>query len=145
MLTDITALPQGNIVILTTQPDLHILSLARLHGARAYLHENALGSLLRQTLYLPPGTFLNDQTIASWVSEYLERHILFAIDNEMLTSREREIFHLLCCGFSNQNTARQLDISESTLKTHVKHIYKKLHLNRRQIRILSQLNNEPFT
>src|SRR5580700_4691956 len=66
LLTDITALPQGNIVILATQPDLRILFLARRHGVRAYLHENALGSLLRQTLYLSPGTFLNDPTIASW-------------------------------------------------------------------------------
>lgn len=145
LLTDITALPQGNIVILATQPDLRILSLARRHGARAYLHENASGALLRQTLYLLPGTFLNDQTIASWVSEYLERHIVFAIDHEILTSREREIFQLLCRGFSNQNTARQLGISESTLKTHVKHIYEKLHLNRRQIHILSQINDEPLT
>ena len=142
LITDMTLFSRTNVVILATVLDFKILSLARSYGVRAYLQENVSGSLLRQMLYLPPGTFLNDSAVSTWISEYLAGHLLFAIDNEILTPREREVFHLLFHGQSNRATATQLGMSESTLKTHVKHIYEKLHLNRRQILLFSHLKEE---
>ena len=48
-----------------------------------------------------------------------------------LTSREHEILKLIAKGMSNKLIARELDISDGTVKVHVKHVLKKLELNSR--------------
>jgi DNA-binding NarL/FixJ family response regulator len=53
-------------------------------------------------------------------------------DPDALTDREREILELLVQGItSNRHLARQLGISENTVKFHVRHILDKLHLHDR--------------
>jgi DNA-binding NarL/FixJ family response regulator len=137
LITDIARLPRGRFVILSTRPDFEILLAALCHGMRAYLSENTSGRSFRQLLQLSPGTFLIDEIVSSWVVTYLSHHLLLSIDEEHLTPREQEILHLLWRGYQNQAIAEQLSISNDTLKTHVKHIYRKLGLNRHQAHILS--------
>lgn len=48
-----------------------------------------------------------------------------------LTSREFEILKLIAKGLSNKLIARELDISDGTVKVHVKHLLKKLDLRSR--------------
>lgn len=48
-----------------------------------------------------------------------------------LTSRELEILKLIAKGMSNKLIARELDISDGTVKVHVKHFLKKLKLRSR--------------
>ncbi|GAB3017324.1 two-component system response regulator NarL [Bowmanella dokdonensis] len=48
-----------------------------------------------------------------------------------LTSRELEILKLIAKGLSNKLIARELDISDGTVKVHVKHLLKKLDLRSR--------------
>lgn len=48
-----------------------------------------------------------------------------------LTSREHEILKLIAKGMSNKLIARELDISDGTVKVHVKHFLKKLNLRSR--------------
>ena len=48
-----------------------------------------------------------------------------------LTSREYDILKLIAKGMSNKLIARELDISDGTVKVHVKHLLKKLGLNSR--------------
>jgi len=55
-----------------------------------------------------------------------------------LTSREEEIFRLIGRGLTNKEIARQLDISGHTVKTHLHHIYAKLHQSGRYKAVLSQ-------
>jgi NarL family two-component system response regulator LiaR len=47
---------------------------------------------------------------------------------ERLTPREREVLALIVKGYSNQEIARELGISEKTVKTHISTILSKLHL-----------------
>jgi two-component system nitrate/nitrite response regulator NarL len=42
-----------------------------------------------------------------------------------LTPRERDILKLIAQGLPNKMIARRLDITESTVKVHVKHMLKK--------------------
>ena len=52
-------------------------------------------------------------------------------DLNNLTNREYEILALIAKGMSNKVIARELDISDGTVKVHVKHLLKKLGLRSR--------------
>ncbi|MEW1778366.1 response regulator transcription factor [Streptomyces sp. NPDC086777] len=51
--------------------------------------------------------------------------------NEPLSAREREVLTLVARGTSNREIARELFISEATVKTHLTHLYTKLGVNDR--------------
>lgn len=53
------------------------------------------------------------------------------IEDAELTPREDEILSLIAKGYSNKLIARDLDLAVGTVKVHVKHILKKLHLKTR--------------
>ncbi|MCW9012357.1 MAG: two-component system response regulator NarL [Gammaproteobacteria bacterium] len=70
------------------------------------------------------------------VSELVVRGLYEESQNESrksaeLTQREKEILSLIAKGLSNKLIARELDIVESTVKVHVKHLLKKLNLRSR--------------
>ncbi|MFO1420609.1 MAG: two-component system response regulator NarL [Candidatus Competibacteraceae bacterium] len=52
-------------------------------------------------------------------------------DSVRLTEREREILSLIAAGYSNKLIARELKITEGTVKVHVKHLLRKLDLDSR--------------
>ncbi|MGW2486741.1 response regulator [Streptomyces sp. NPDC001606] len=51
--------------------------------------------------------------------------------NEALSAREREVLALVARGTSNREIARELFISEATVKTHLTHLYAKLGVSDR--------------
>lgn len=55
----------------------------------------------------------------------------YQADLNNLTNREYEILSLIAKGMSNKLIARELDISDGTVKVHVKHLLKKLGLRSR--------------
>jgi DNA-binding NarL/FixJ family response regulator len=57
---------------------------------------------------------------------------------EPLTAREREILDLIGHALSNKEIARELNISDKTVKTHLQHIYSKLQLSGRYKAFLSE-------
>ena len=52
-------------------------------------------------------------------------------DYDSLTPREKDILRLIAEGLSNKMIGRKLDISDGTVKVHVKHLLKKLNLRSR--------------
>jgi two-component system nitrate/nitrite response regulator NarL len=48
-----------------------------------------------------------------------------------LTERERQIMHLVSTGQSNKEIARELNLTEGTVKVHLHHIFQKLAINNR--------------
>jgi len=52
-------------------------------------------------------------------------------DYNSLTPREKDILRLIAEGLSNKMIGRRLDISDGTVKVHVKHLLKKLNLRSR--------------
>ena len=53
------------------------------------------------------------------------------VDAKTMTKRERQILKLIAAGMTNKHIARKLDITEGTVKVHIKHLFKKLHLKSR--------------
>ena len=52
-------------------------------------------------------------------------------NSRVLTPRERDVLAMISQGFSNKRTARTLEISPETVKTHVKRIFLKLAVSTR--------------
>lgn len=62
--------------------------------------------------------------------------------SDSLTQRELEILKLIAKGMSNKLIARELDISDGTVKVHVKHLLKKLHLRSRVEAAVWMINHQ---
>lgn len=60
------------------------------------------------------------------------------VDDGRLTAREEEIFDLIGLGLTNKEIARQLNISDNTVKTHLHRVYVKLQLSGRYKALISQ-------
>jgi DNA-binding NarL/FixJ family response regulator len=63
---------------------------------------------------------------------------LRAIEEGRLTHREEEIFNLVGRALTNKEIARQLEISDHTVKTHLHRIYVKLRQSGRYKALLLQ-------
>ncbi|SEP23226.1 two component transcriptional regulator, LuxR family [Rhodospirillales bacterium URHD0017] len=70
-----------------------------------------------------------------WVDPNLLRHLALAERTAQiasrLTRREADIANLISRGLHNKQIARELHVSEGTVKMHLHHIYEKLHLRSR--------------
>ena len=53
------------------------------------------------------------------------------LDIEPLTAREREVLQLIVDGFSNHMISESLYVTVGTVKTHIRHILKKLYVSDR--------------
>jgi two-component system, NarL family, nitrate/nitrite response regulator NarL len=59
-----------------------------------------------------------------------------------MSGREAEILRTLLCGYSNKMIARELNISEATVKVHLKTVLRKLNVrNRTQAAMWAMANN----
>lgn len=68
---------------------------------------------------------------SNWISKLLNKDSQHLSQCEPLTPREHEILKRLATGDSNKIMARNLSISESTVKVHVQNILKKLKVTNR--------------
>jgi DNA-binding NarL/FixJ family response regulator len=62
-------------------------------------------------------------------------------DEYSLTTRESEILHSLVDGLSYKALADKYFISISTVRTHIRHIYEKLHVNSKAQAVAKMLRN----
>ncbi|BBI32816.1 transcriptional regulatory protein DegU [Cohnella abietis] len=124
--------PYVKIVMVTVSDDIAHLFEALKKGAQGYLLKNLTPKSWREYL----------KAIA--VDEApMTRELAFRILKEFsqvdkpptgsdpLTAREREILGLVAKGLSNRDISSGLDISEHTVKNHLKNILQKLHLENR--------------
>jgi DNA-binding CsgD family transcriptional regulator len=54
-----------------------------------------------------------------------------------LTPTELRVAELVCAGHTNSSAARELFVSASTISTHLRSIYAKLHVNSRVLLVLA--------
>ncbi len=74
-----------------------------------------------------------DALMARWRERYEQKRAQSAkpIIVDSLSTRERNIIELIAQGQSNKEIARDLDIAPETVKSHVKHIFAKLDVDKR--------------
>ncbi len=101
-------------------------------GAGGFVSKTTPTAVLKQAiqLVLKGGVYLPPEMV-SWrekASQYPKDPEEVAVD---LTPREKEIVPLLVLGLSNKVIARQLGLSENTVRAHVASILKKMNLDGR--------------
>ena len=64
---------------------------------------------------------------------------------ERLTARELDVLQCICKGMSNQEIAKELFVSEKTVKNHLTNIFRKINVNDRTQALLYVLKNKIMT
>jgi len=130
-------LPDTVIVVLTVHSDEQKLFQAIKNGAQGYLLKD-IGSA--KMLELIRGALRGEAAITPSLAGYmLEEFRRLSRDLpadsgepvETLTFREQEVLSLVATGASDKDIAEQLCISLHTVKSHMRNILSKLHVNNR--------------
>ena len=127
-------LPETEVIALTSVLNSTSVAGAIRAGAIGYLLKDAQSNDLRTAVRAAAA---GEVYLAPQVSAALVREIRLPEQLDALTSREGEVLNLLAQGLSNKNIARQLQIGEDTVKTHVRHILSKLGVQSRTQAILA--------
>jgi DNA-binding NarL/FixJ family response regulator len=124
--------PDVEVVVLTTYADDDSVFAALRAGARGYLTKDAGGAEIARALHLvSSGQALLDPSVQARLLDTVSRVPPPQAVPEGLTAREVEILTLIGRGLSNREIADELFVSESTVKTHINHLFAKAHLRDR--------------
>jgi DNA-binding NarL/FixJ family response regulator len=124
----------ARILILTTfDLDEYIYEALRAGASGFVLKDDPPEQLIAAVRTVAAGEALLSPTITRRVIKQFTRIPRPAPPKEVdeLTTREHEILRLIAGGLSNGEIARELFISDTTVKTHVTHILQKLNLRDR--------------
>lgn len=126
--------PQMKVLVLTTFDEDEWLFDALRAGAAGYLlKDTPRADLVKAIRGTVEGKTYMDPTVAGRIVEQ-------AIDQatqpptqltDSLTERELAVLQLLAAGLSNQEIAKELNLSKGTVRNHISAIYRKLEVNDR--------------
>ncbi|MBC7841149.1 MAG: response regulator transcription factor [Gemmatimonadaceae bacterium] len=117
-----------NVLVLTTyDTDADILRAIEA-GATGYLLKEAASSELFRAVR---ATAIGESVLSPAVTSRLVGRARGTAPSPMLSSREIEVLDMVAKGAGNKHIARDLRISEATVKTHLMHIFEKLSVDGR--------------
>ncbi|MBD8844109.1 response regulator [Priestia megaterium] len=124
--------PYVKIVVITVSDDITDLFDALKKGAQGYLLKN----LQSEVWYDYLRAFALDEVpmskeIAFQILKEFPQETSITKPDTPLSARELEVLRLVAKGLSNRDISAQLFISEHTVKSHLKNILSKLHLENR--------------
>jgi DNA-binding NarL/FixJ family response regulator len=124
------------VLVLTTFEDEEILAAALRAGAAGFLLKGVpTDDLMRAVRTVAAGgAWLDPSVTAHVLSTYRSAPVPAAAPSgalDALTGREREVLALIGRGASNTEIAEALTLGQGTIKTHIGHIFAKLHLRDR--------------
>ena len=130
-----TQYPDTKVVLLTVYDDEHYLYQALRVGASGYILKRIDGQELVARLRLVrEGETVVDPSLAGRVAlsaARLSAGEFWSGAHLGLTQRESEVLELLVSGHSNKAVASKLVVSEDTVKTHIRGLYRKLDVSDR--------------
>jgi two-component system nitrate/nitrite response regulator NarL len=137
--------PETRIVILTQAVHMNLLTDALLGGVDGYLLDDMSGDALQLSLNL---VLLGEKVFPTGLAHLLTGGPIppgrgadpLGHDNS-LSDRETQILACLVNGASNKRIANELDISEGTVKVHLKSLLRKIHVKNRTQAAIWALNH----
>lgn len=116
--------PHARIIVVASHAGDAEISRSLQEGAKGYICKDASEKeLIEAVRTVAAGRKYIPQNIAAILSEN--------IGQEQLTPSEKRILEMIVGGKSNKEIAYNLDISENTVKTHVKNIFDKINVSDR--------------
>ena len=125
--------PQAIVVMLTVSDHEGDLLAALRAGASGYLLKDMEPEdLLAQLRQVLDGHLVLSEGLAEMLARAVrQERAATPLEQAGLTEREMEILKHISDGLSNKHIARRLDITEGTVKVHVKNLLRKLNLRSR--------------
>ena len=127
-------MPDTEVIALTSVLESDLVIRAVKAGAIGYLLKDTQAAELRKAI---KAAAAGQVQLSPQASAYLLRKVQAPTMSDSLTEREMEVLRLLAQGQSNKDIARQLQVVEDTVKTHVRHILAKLGVQSRTQAVLS--------
>ena len=124
----------SRVVIFTVSDHEEDVIAALRAGADGYLLKDMESEdMLRQLHQAALGRMVISERLTALLAQALrgQQPEVVRADYDSLTPREQDILKLIADGLSNKMIGRKLDISDGTVKVHVKHLLKKLNLRSR--------------
>ena len=124
---------EAEVVIMTVSNNDKDVARAIHLGADGYLLKDMEPEdILVKLGQVSEGSVVMDDNISMLLANMLKSGSHFTtLDNVKLTQRETEIMRLLVAGMNNKLMARELNISDGTVKVHIKNILRKTKVNSR--------------
>ena len=137
------ALPEMQILMLTRYEQSDLIFNSIRAGASGYLLKNTSPEELIQAIeQVHAGGAPMSMQIARKVVDHFRQIQKPASDVEKLTQREQEILEALSKGYYYKEIGESLGISLNTVRTHLQHIYEKLHVQSRTEAVLKFLGRQ---
>jgi DNA-binding NarL/FixJ family response regulator len=130
----LAANPSARVLILTTfDLDEYVYEALRAGASGFVLKDDPPEQLIAAVRTIAAGDALLSPSVTRRVIKQFTRVPRPSPPRQLdeLTEREREIFALIADGLSNAEIGERLYISETTVKTHITHIFQKLNLRDR--------------
>lgn len=134
--------PETKVLMLTGKDQDETIVKALKAGARGYLSKDTTTEgLIKSIKVVHRGDMWIERKLVSRIfqtngSNDLNSAVQRKKDVEDLTPREQDILRLLAKGITNKEIAKDLFISEQTVKSHLNRIFRKLKVSRRLEAIL---------
>lgn len=126
------ALPETKILILTVSDTEADLVESVKAGARGYLLKGMdADELVAAVRTVAAGGAIFTPSIAAQLLDDFKADLNKNMDDVSLTSREADVLALVANGASNKEIALNLNISERTVKAHLRNVLSKLHMKNR--------------
>ncbi|WP_300666177.1 response regulator transcription factor [Fluviicola sp.] len=126
--------PEMLVMMCTVLEDSEKIFNALKAGANGYLLKRSAGQILIQSIkdLVNGGAPMSSAIARKVVDSFKEPETKRANPEESsLTKRENEILDLVAKGYANKEIAIKLTVSLHTIRTHIYHIYEKLHVRNR--------------
>jgi DNA-binding NarL/FixJ family response regulator len=129
---------ERTIVVLSANDDTDTVIAALNEGAAGFIPKSTRGKGVEQALrvvldggiYLPPVVYTAVAPLPE-LEQTDEERSSEAIDRLGLSPRQVDVLRLLTAGQSNKVICRELDVAESTIKTHLLALFRKLGVTSR--------------
>ena len=140
--------PEQKVVLLSVYDDEQYLFQALRAGASGYLLKKISGDeLVRQLELAHTGVTVIDTALAGRAMDTAARlhsNEFWPGARHGLTNRESEVLSLIVTGLSNRGIASRLVVSEETIKSHLRSIYRKLDVSDRAGAVATALREGIF-
>jgi len=122
--------PEIQILILTVFDDADKIFQSLCAGGSGYLLKDSQPEDIIQALQdVERGGSPLSPSIARRVVHFFQNNAVYHTQNYKLTPKEKEVLQQMVYGKSYKMVSESLNVSLETIKTHVKNVYKKLHVN----------------